>query len=98
MIKSYEDSDYDFPKENSNAKRDDQFQSSVKSQQVSSLGIFTLDWEKYFDLTFVALPCDKVIFVFDKNYITSAIRKFMLDMPSPGSFQNIVLQIYSCLP
>ena len=27
----------------------------------------------------------------DTNYITSAIRKFMLDMPSPGSFQNICL-------
>ena len=27
----------------------------------------------------------------DTNYITSAIRKFMMDMPSPGSFQNICL-------
>ena len=30
---------------------------------------------------------EKIIIVPDRNYITSAIRKFMLDMPSPGSFQ-----------
>ena len=43
------------------------------------------------DLIFVAPPCQKVIFVSDKSYITSAIRKFILDMPVPGSFQNIGL-------
>ena len=43
------------------------------------------------DLTFVASSTEKVITVPDTNYITSAIRKFMLDMPSPGSYQNIGL-------
>ena len=45
------------------------------------------------DLIFAASPYEKVIIVPDTNYITSAIRKFMLDMPSPGSFQNIGLLI-----
>ena len=49
--------------------------------------------EKCLDLIFAAPPCEKAIIVPDTNYITSAIRKFMLDMPSPGSFQNIGLLI-----
>ena len=32
---------------------------------------------------------EKVIVVPDTNYTTTAIRKFTLDMPGPGSFQNI---------
>ena len=32
--------------------------------------------------------CEKLIIVSDANYITSAIRKFMLKMSGPGSFQN----------
>ena len=35
--------------------------------------------------------CQKVIIVPDTNYITSAIRKLMLGIPSPGSFQSIGL-------
>ena len=54
-----------------------------------------LVWEPNFenclDLIFAAPPCEKVIIVPDTNYITSAIRNFMLDMPSPVSFQNIGL-------
>ena len=38
-------------------------------------------------------PCEKVIIVPDTNYVTSAIRKLMLNMPSPGSFQNVGLLI-----
>ena len=49
--------------------------------------------ENCLDFIFVARPCEKVIIVPDANYITSEIRKFMLDMPSPGSFQNIGLLI-----
>ena len=45
------------------------------------------------DLIFVASPYAKVIFLSDTNYITFAIRKFVLDMPSPGRFQNIGLTI-----
>ena len=46
--------------------------------------------ENCLDLIFATAPYEKVIIVPDKDdYITSAIRKFMLDMPSPGSFQNI---------
>ena len=47
--------------------------------------------ENCLDLIFVAPLCEKFIFVSDANYITSAIRKFMLDMPSPGRFRNIDL-------
>ena len=49
--------------------------------------------EDCLDLIFVASPCEKVIIVPDTNYITSAIRQFMLDMSSPGSYQNIGLLI-----
>ena len=45
--------------------------------------------ENCLDLIFAKPPCEKVIIVPDTKYITSAIRKFLLDMPSPGSFQNI---------
>ena len=47
--------------------------------------------ENYLDLIFVASACEKVISVSDENYITYAMRKFMMEMPSPGSFQNIGL-------
>ena len=43
------------------------------------------------DLTFAVPPCEKVIIVPDAYYITFAIRKLMLNMPSAGSFQNIGL-------
>ena len=46
--------------------------------------------ENSLDLTFVA-PYEKVIIVPDANYIIFTIRKFMLDMPSPGSFQHTSL-------
>ena len=47
--------------------------------------------ENCLDMIFVGPPCEKVIFVSEENCITSAIRKFILDMPSPGSFQKIGL-------
>ena len=43
--------------------------------------------ENCLDLIFAALW--ESFIVLDTNYVTSAIRKFMLDMPRPGSFQNI---------
>ena len=46
--------------------------------------------ENCLDLICAAPPCEKGIVVPDTNYITSATRKFMLDMPGPGSFQGIV--------
>ena len=49
--------------------------------------------ENFLDLIFAAPPCEKVMIVLDTNYITSAIRKLMLDMKNPGSFQNIGLLI-----
>ena len=51
--------------------------------------------ENCLDFIFAAPLCKKVIIVPDTNYITSAIRKFLLDMPSPGSFQNIGLLIWA---
>ena len=39
------------------------------------------------DLSFVTPSFETNIFVPDENYITYAIRKFMLNMPSPGNFQ-----------
>ena len=47
--------------------------------------------ENCLDLIFLVFPYEKVIIVPDTNHITSAIRKFMLDMQGPGSFQNIGL-------
>ena len=47
--------------------------------------------ENCLDLISAAPPCEKFIIVPDTNCIISAIRKFMLDMPSPGSFQNLGL-------
>ena len=47
--------------------------------------------ENCLDLIFVPSPCEKDIIVSDTNFITSAIRKFMLDIPSSGSFQDIGL-------
>ena len=47
--------------------------------------------ENCLDLMFAAPPCEKLIIVPDANQITSGIRKFVLDMPGPGSFQNIGL-------
>ena len=49
--------------------------------------------ENCLNLISVAPPCEKVIFVCDESYITSTIRKFMLNMPSHGSSQNIGLKI-----
>ena len=40
-------------------------------------------------LEFCCTHCQKLIIVLDTNYITSAIRKLMLDIPSPGGFENI---------
>ena len=51
--------------------------------------------ENCLDLIFAASPCEKVIIVPVRNCTTSAIRKFMLDIPSPGSFQNIGLLIWA---
>ena len=51
--------------------------------------------ENCLDLTFAAPPFEKVIIVPDKSYITSGIRKFMLDMSSPRSLQNISLFIWT---
>ena len=51
--------------------------------------------ENCLDLVFAAAPCEKAIIVPDTNYITSSVRKFMLDMLSPGSFQNIGLLIWA---
>ena len=41
---------------------------------------------------FVAFTCEKDIILPDANYIISAIRELILDMPSPSSFQNTDLQ------
>ena len=49
--------------------------------------------ENCLDLIFVASPCEKAIIV--PNYITSAIRTLMLDIPGPGSFQNEGLYIWA---
>ena len=37
------------------------------------------------DLIFVPSPCEKVVIVPNTNCITSAIRKFMMEIPSPTS-------------
>ena len=45
--------------------------------------------ENCLDFISVASPCEKIIFASDGNYMTYTIRRFMLDMPNPGSFQNV---------
>ena len=37
----------------------------------------------------VKCSCEKVIFVFERTYITSAFRKSILDMPVSDGFRNI---------
>ena len=69
------------------------FQISVKSPERAL--VREPNSENCLDLIFSAPPCEKVITVADTNYITSAIRKFMLDMPGPGSFQNIGFLIWA---
>ena len=44
--------------------------------------------ENCLDFIFAAPLCEKVAFVSHENYVTSKIRKFMLDMPSTGSLHN----------
>ena len=55
--------------------------------------------ESCLDLTSVPSPCEKVVIVPDTYYITSAIRKFMLDwaskfkkFPEISIFMNFTLQ------
>ena len=59
---------------------------------------FDIVWEpnseNCLDLTFAVPPCKKVIIVPYVNYITYAVRKFMSDMQSAGSFQHIGLEIW----
>ena len=38
---------------------------------------------------FVPTSCENVVIVPDTNNIRSAIKKVMLDMPSPSSFQDV---------
>ena len=53
----------------------------VKNQKVSSV---VLEPNTLFED--LLHPCEKVIFAFERSYITSAMRKSMLDVPMPGSF------------
>ena len=62
--------------------KDVQRDTDIKVQEPNS--------EDCVDFTFSGTSCERVAFVFDKKFITSAIKKFMLDMSSPGSFQNTV--------
>ena len=45
------------------------------------------------EFEFCCTLVEKLNIVPDINYITSAIRKLMLDTPGPRSFQNICLLI-----
>ena len=49
------------------------------------------NYENCLDLIFVASPCEKVVIVPDTNTFTFVFRKFVLDMPNPGRFQNMGL-------
>ena len=44
---------------------------------------------------FCFTPFEKVIVVPDTNYITPIIRKLVLDIPNPSSFQNIGLLVWA---
>ena len=60
------------------------YKSIVDNLWISTLGVIL-------DLNFVPSPCEKVVIVPDTNFITSAIRKFMMDIPSRSSFRYISL-------
>ena len=47
--------------------------------------------ENGLDLILVRYLSEKAVIVPDTNCITSAVRKFMLDMPGPSSSQDIGL-------
>ena len=66
---------------------------TIKAKQTNSSCVLVREpnSENCSDSIFVAPPCENVIFVSHENCIASAIIKLMLDMPSPGSFQNIGL-------
>ena len=51
-----------------------------------------LNSENCLNLIFASPRCEKVIIVLDTNYITFAIRKFMLDMLSPIDILYIILK------
>ena len=52
-----------------------------------------INYEICLNLIFVVSPYENVTIIPDTNYTTSAIRKFMMDMPIPGSFQNTGLSM-----
>ena len=47
---------------------------------------YLIVWEPNTFLRSVASPYEKVIFALERSYITSAMRKSMLDVQVPGSF------------
>ena len=51
--------------------------------------VWETNFENCIDPIFNASPYEKVAIVPYTNCITATIRKFMLDMPGPGSFQDI---------
>ena len=51
------------------------------------------NYEICLNLIFVVSPYENVTIFPDTNYTTSAIRKVMMDMPIPGSFQNTGLSM-----
>ena len=63
----------------------------VPFQEQTNELVWELNPENCLDLIFAALSREKVTIVPD--YITSAIRQLMLDVPRTGSFQNICLLI-----
>ena len=58
--------------------------SILQQNHRKSISVWEANSENCSDLIFAVI-------VPDTNYVTSAIRKLMLDMPGPGSFQNIGL-------
>ena len=87
-----------------NSAINDNLEHELGTQNFEMILRFSKFWENYrlqsgihtlktllLRLEFCCTLCQKVIIVPDTNYITSAIRKLMLDISSPGSFQNIGL-------
>ena len=85
-----------------NNAKNDNLEPGLRTRNFENLRVFKVSvkfqvtvWEpnseNFLDLNFAAPFLEKLIIVPDTNYITSEIRKLMLDIPSPCSFQNICL-------
>ena len=87
-----------------NSAKNDNLEPELGTRNFEMILRFSMFWENFrlqsgnhtlktllLRLEFCCTPCQKVIIVPDTNYITSTIKKLVLDILSSRSFQNIGL-------